>query len=126
MNFLYITINRNRTSLEYDAYRKLTTTNHIIHKSCHPTGHKMMAMKYLAHRLIIYPISQAAQRAGMATTANALQENECHTHNTNATKCNILRTSQNQINDSEGTKWALFTYSHNKVKTVTEPSNKRI
>jgi hypothetical protein len=57
INFLDITIIINPNNVQYDIYRKHTTTENIIHNtSCHPTEHKMLAISYSIHRMNTYPI----------------------------------------------------------------------
>ncbi|XP_072380863.1 uncharacterized protein [Diabrotica undecimpunctata] len=52
LNFLDMTISRNKDSLEYNIYRKPTQTDHVIHDtSNHPTQHKMAAFNSYIHRL---------------------------------------------------------------------------
>jgi hypothetical protein len=50
LNFLNITIKNVHNKLTFDIYRK-TTTDIIHNSSCHPTGHKNMAIRYLLNRM---------------------------------------------------------------------------
>ena len=51
IKFLDITIGNEQDKLIVDIYRKLTTTDSIIPcDSCHPTEHKMAAVRYLTNR----------------------------------------------------------------------------
>ena len=48
INFLDITITRDLDKLSIDIYRKPTYSDAIIpHDSCHPTEHKLAAIRYL-------------------------------------------------------------------------------
>jgi len=46
INFLVVTIMKNHDKLTFNIYRKPTKTNSIIpNDSCHPTEHKLAAIK---------------------------------------------------------------------------------
>jgi hypothetical protein len=50
INFLDITIMKERVGLTFDIYRKPTNTDCIIpHDSCHPTEHELAAVRYLTN-----------------------------------------------------------------------------
>jgi len=52
INFLDITITKEHDKLTFDIYRKPTTTDSIIqYDSCHPTEHKLAAVRYLTNRM---------------------------------------------------------------------------
>ena len=52
IKFLDITIAKEQDKLTFDIYRKPTTTDSIISgDSCHPTEHKMAAVRYLTNRM---------------------------------------------------------------------------
>jgi hypothetical protein len=61
IDFLDITIIKNLDNIQYSIYRKPTTTDNIIHTSCHPTEHKMLAISYLIHRMNTYPIQNKTE-----------------------------------------------------------------
>jgi hypothetical protein len=56
INFFEITITKKKDHLSYTIYRKPTTTDSIIpNDSCHPTQHKMAAIRILTKRRHIPP-----------------------------------------------------------------------
>jgi len=58
INFLDLTIHRDINSFSIDIYRKPTYTDTIIPiDSCHPTGYKYTAIRYLQNRLNSYQLS---------------------------------------------------------------------
>jgi hypothetical protein len=57
LNFLDITISNIDSKFTFDIYRKPTTTDHIIHNTCHPNEHKLAGIRYLLNRLHKYPIT---------------------------------------------------------------------
>jgi hypothetical protein len=58
LNYLDITIINSNNTFTFDIFRKPTTTNIIIpNDSCHPTEHKMAAIRYMNNRRNTYPIS---------------------------------------------------------------------
>ena len=58
INFLDLTITKNNNTLEYEIYRKQTTTDTVIHvDSYYPYNQKMAALKSFIHRLMTIPLS---------------------------------------------------------------------
>jgi hypothetical protein len=58
LNYLDITIENNNNIFTFNIYRKPTTTDLIIpHDSCHPTEHKLAAIRYMTNRKNTYPIT---------------------------------------------------------------------
>jgi hypothetical protein len=58
INFLDITIEKEQDKLIFYVYRKPTATDSIIPSdSCHPTEHKMAAVRYLTNRMNKYHLS---------------------------------------------------------------------
>ena len=57
INFLDITIQKIDHEINFNIYRNPTTTDTIIpYDSCHPPEQKFAAIRYLAYRLMNYPI----------------------------------------------------------------------
>jgi hypothetical protein len=57
INFLDITIHREKNNFSVDIYRKPTYTDSIIPSdSCHPTEHKYAAIRYLHNRMNTYQL----------------------------------------------------------------------
>jgi hypothetical protein len=58
IKYLDISIFRKSDKLEYNIYRKPTTTSTVIHaSSCHPIEQKRTAFNYLINRIGKYPLS---------------------------------------------------------------------
>jgi hypothetical protein len=57
LNYLDTTIEIVDNAFRFNIYRKPTTTDLIIpNESCHPTEHKLAAIRYLSNRKDTYPI----------------------------------------------------------------------
>jgi hypothetical protein len=58
INFLDITISKEKDNLSFDIYRKPTTTDTIIPNDfCHPHEHKLAAVRYLTNRMETYNLN---------------------------------------------------------------------
>jgi hypothetical protein len=52
LNYLDITTKKNHSELNFEIYRKPTSTDLILHNtSCHPYEHKKAAINYLYNRM---------------------------------------------------------------------------
>jgi len=52
INFLDITISKEKDNISFDIYRKPTATDTVIpDDSCHPLEHKLAAIRHLANRM---------------------------------------------------------------------------
>jgi hypothetical protein len=59
INFLGLTIHRNRTKLEFTIYRKPTQMDILIlNDSCHPYEYKISSVYCLTDRMLTYPITK--------------------------------------------------------------------
>ena len=80
ITFLDITIEKEHDKLIFDTYRKPTTTDSIIPcDSCHPTEHKMAAVRYLTNRMNKYYLSTANKDKERKIIKHILQENKYDT-----------------------------------------------
>ena len=58
INFLDLTLTKIHNKINFNIYRKPTTTDHAIHaSSCHPFSHKMAFFNCMIHRLLALPLS---------------------------------------------------------------------
>ena len=58
INFLDITISKEKDKISFDIYRKPTATDTIIAKDvCHPHEHKLAAVTYLTNRMETYNLN---------------------------------------------------------------------
>jgi hypothetical protein len=74
INYLDSTITNWKNKLNFEIYRKPTTTDHIIHQdSCHPFEHKKAGICYLENRMRTYPLSQESKLNKMKIIETVLQ-----------------------------------------------------
>ena len=77
INFLDITIIKEHNKLTFDIYRKPTATNSIIpYDSCHPTEHKLAAIRYLTNRMNTYHLNTANKEKERNIIKHILQKNK--------------------------------------------------
>jgi hypothetical protein len=81
INFLDITINKHVNKLIYNVYRKPTITDTIIHNTCHPTEHKIVAINYLKNRKETYQLTPANKIQEENTIKQILYNNGYKTTN---------------------------------------------
>ena len=105
INFLDITIEKEQDKINFDIYRKHTTTNSIFPcDSCHPTEHKMAAVRYLTKRMNKYPMSTDSKDKERKIIKHILQVNKYDTSVIDAPPKTQNRKTKNRV------KWAKFTY----------------
>jgi hypothetical protein len=76
INYLDISIVRKDEKLEFNIYRKPTTTSTVIHaSSCHPIEHKKMAFNYLLNRIDKYPLSLENKKTELNVIKQTAKEN---------------------------------------------------
>jgi hypothetical protein len=64
ISYLDLSISRQHQGIEFDIYRKPTTTDTTINfSSNHPTEHKMTACRYLINRMTTLPLSTIQKEA---------------------------------------------------------------
>jgi hypothetical protein len=80
LNYLHITIDNTHNTLIFNIYRKPTTTDLIIHDSCHPPEHKNSAIRYLINCMNTYPISKENQNHKLQNIKTILQNNNYPPH----------------------------------------------
>ena len=101
--------------LIFYIYRKPTTTDSIIPSdSCHPTEHKMAAVRYLTNRMNRYHLSRASKDKERKIIKHILQVNKYDT-----SIIDIPPKTQNSKTRS-GIKWAQFTYAGKETKFITK------
>jgi hypothetical protein len=59
INYLNLTDTKEHNKLTFGIYQKPTTTDPIIHDSCHPNERKKSAINYLINRTNTYLLTQA-------------------------------------------------------------------
>jgi hypothetical protein len=63
INYIDLTIDKNQNKLNFEIYRKPTTTDLILHStSCHPYEHKKSAINYLYNQMNTYKITEENEK----------------------------------------------------------------
>jgi hypothetical protein len=120
LNFLDLTIHRNKKQLQYAIYRKPTCTDIIIpNSSCHPYEHKISSINYLVNRMNTYPIRTEAKNKEKSTIERIIQNNG---YNTDIISEKVKQQKQNLEVDTDNlkTKWVTFTYNGKNTKKITK------
>jgi hypothetical protein len=115
LNYLDITIENNNGRFTFNIYRKPTTTDLIIpYNSCHPTEHKLAAIRYMTNRKNTYPISTEYKQ-------NETQIINTILHNNGYTTEILKHKKKKQKNTipNETRKWSTFTYVGKETRVIT-------
>jgi hypothetical protein len=84
LNFLDINLTRTDTGFKFGIYRRPSYTDVITpYNSCHPTQHKLAALRYFTNRLNTYPLEQIENDNGKIIIQNIAHNNGFPTHVTN-------------------------------------------
>ena len=76
INFLDITTRKSDHEMNFNIYRKSTTTDNIIpYDSCHPPEQKSAVIRYLTHKLMNYSLSIKNKENEYRTTQQILHKN---------------------------------------------------
>lgn len=103
--------------ISFSIYRKPTATDTIIpNDSCHPPEQTMAAVRYLANRLITYPINNGDKMKEYSTIKQILHNNKYDIQVLDKVISTINTKIHAQIkNGTQNTqtklKWATFTYT---------------
>jgi hypothetical protein len=117
LNFLDITIQQGQNHITTNIYRKPTTTDSIIpNDSCHPKKQKMAAIQYLYNRMHTYNLTTADIEKEKDTIQQILVNNKYDPSITEE----IKNKKNHQKHDTEGTKWAKFTYIGRETRFITK------
>ena len=115
INFLDITIEKEKDKLIFYVYRKPTATDSIIPSdSCQPTEHKMAAVRYLTNRMNKYNMSTSSKDKETKIIKHILQVNKYDTSVIDAPPKTQNRKTKNRV------KWAKFTYVGKENKFITK------
>jgi len=113
INFLDITITRDLDKLSTDIYRKPTYSDAIIpHDSCHPTEHKLAAIRYLYDRMNMYELSSENLQKENSTILQILHNNGFESSITKS-----LHRKKKQ-GDKDKTQWAKFTHIGKETRDI--------
>jgi hypothetical protein len=117
INFLDITIHKERNSFSFNIFRKPTATDIIIPKdSCNPPEHKHAAIRYLLNRMDTYYLKDDSKKTELNTIKHILTNNRYETpilkqFNKSTTKANP---------NNNKTTWAKFTYIGRQTKFISK------
>jgi hypothetical protein len=121
--FLDVSITRKDKKLEFNIYRKPTTTSTVIHaSSCHPVVHKKMAFNYLLNRANKYPLSKHNKELELKIIKQIAQENG-YTNSILRQKQHITQniTENSDVNIlTNNKKWTTFTYTGKQTRYITK------
>jgi hypothetical protein len=116
LNYLDVTIENTNNTFTFNIYRKPTTTDLIIpNNSCHPTKHKLAAIRYMTNRRNAYPISTEYKH-------NETQIMNTVLHNNGYTPLILSRKKRKPTNiiPDATRKWATFIYVGKETRTITK------
>jgi hypothetical protein len=117
MDFLDITISKVNNNIYFDIFRKSTATNTIIPQdSCHPTAHKMTAIRYLRNRNETYILSHDSKQREKEIIDHILQNNKYDT----LTISKLTGTTKSGETSIQNTKCAKFTYVGKETGSITK------
>ena len=117
INFLDITTQKIDHEINFNIYRKPTTTDTIIpYDSCHPPQQEFAAIRYLVYRFTNYPISTINKEKENRTIQQILHRNKFQTYHLDniVPKMNAKSLTQQadeiRVHDTcKPSKWATFT-----------------
>jgi hypothetical protein len=121
IKYLDTSILRKNYKLEYNIYRKPTTTSTVIHaSSCHPIEQKRMAFNYLINRIDKYPLSIENNKIELNIIRQIAKEND-YSHSILKRKQDTSTTintphENNQIEK----KLVTFTYTGKETRHITK------
>jgi hypothetical protein len=116
INFLDVTIYREKESFSVDIYRKPTATDVIIpNDSCHPGEHKMAAIRYLHNRIISYQLTPYNIRKERDTIMQILSSNK---YDKSVLGAMDIKIKHKCI--AEKMKWVKFTYIGRETTAITK------
>jgi hypothetical protein len=108
LNFLDINLTRTDTDFKFSIYKKPSYTDVIIpYNSCHPTQHKLAALRYFTNRLNTYPLEQTEKDKEKTIIQNIAHNNGFPTHVINKL---ISKPPTQKRPDQITKKWATLTY----------------
>jgi hypothetical protein len=124
INYLYLSVKRNTSSMDFNIHRKPTYMDVTIHfSSNHPHDRKLTAFKYYIHRMITMPstenaVKQEWNQIVIMASNNGFPEQIVHKLRSKLiTKRD--RPSQTQLVQQHNKKWITFTYYGPAVLKVT-------
>jgi len=122
INFLNLTINRERKNISISVYRKETNTDTTIHYlSNHPFEQKIAAFRYYIQKMLTLPISQIGTNKEWAITSAMAKSNgfpEGIIHNLRK-KLTLNKQTLESIATESKQKWVPFTYFGPAVRRIT-------
>jgi hypothetical protein len=119
INFLDITISKGNNNVSFDIYRKPTATDTIIPQdSCHPTEHKLAAIRYLINKNETYILKENNKQGESEIISHILHNNKYDTTTLNKRK-RIYNKKEKETN-TQNQKWSKFTYIRKETRSITK------
>jgi hypothetical protein len=117
INFLNITIQKERDNLSFHIFRKPTVTDTIIPRdACHPPEHKHAAIRHLINTMNTYDLNKYNKKAEHVTIKYILKNNGYDASvikQLNKTKPKVKQNKNKNL-------WAKFTYVGRETKFITK------
>jgi len=115
INYLSLSIHRNKDHIEISIYRKPTCTDTTIHfSSNHPYEHKITAFIYYIHRMVTLPITGKLKHEEWKTILTIAKNNGQTVNTINELKMKLITKKQKQQQHpttiSHNKKLITFTY----------------
>ncbi|MDR2204372.1 MAG: hypothetical protein LBE76_08825 [Nitrososphaerota archaeon] len=105
LNFLDITIVKDKNGLTYEIYRKPTTSDTIILKdSCHPIEQKLAAIRYFANRIHTYDLDDIQKQKEIDTVKDIICNNKYESILQKVRKRNGQRRTPDEEEQKQNTK----------------------
>jgi len=120
INFLDLTIIRNKNNIEVNIYRKETSTDTVIHYfSNHPIEQKMAAFRYYINRLLTLPLTQDGTNTEWTTILNMAKNNGFPIERITRLKTQMVKNLQHKKPENNTKRWTTFTYYGPAVRKIT-------
>ena len=103
LNFLDLTISKDKNEVTFGILRKPTTTDTIIsNDSCHPLEEKMAAIRYFANRIHSYDLNHVKKQKQIDTVKQIILNNKYNTSNLNKIGKNAKQRQNNEKKPKNG------------------------
>jgi hypothetical protein len=118
INFLDLTIKKDSGHFSFKIYRKPTCNDIIIpHDSCHPTEHKLSAIRYLHHRNNTYNTDQAGKQKERTIINQIIQNNQ---YDPLQTAKHVRQKPPTHTHNKKQKKWTKFTFIGKETRYITK------
>jgi hypothetical protein len=110
-SYLDMTIIKEQNKLTFNIYRKVTTTDFIIHnESRHLNKHKRSAINYLVNHINLYPLTQENENQELTIINEILKNNRYQQLPINLQHKNIAPSQESYTNSTKHTQKKGYIY----------------